>query len=55
MAAYEDAENLAYTDFSTDKAKDNAYMADQQKSDCKYNLRSGCAVAAKIYRPKKIN
>ena len=39
--------NLAYTDFSTDKAKDNAYMADQQKSDCKYNLRSGCAVAAK--------
>lgn len=33
----EEATNLAYTDFSTDKAKDNAYMADAQKAqklDC---------------------
>ncbi len=44
----DEATNLAYTDFSTDKAKDDAYMADQQKSDCKYNLRSGCAIAAKM-------
>ena len=41
MAIYTDknekATNLAYTDFSTDKAKDNAYMADSQKAqklDC---------------------
>ena len=114
MVTYEDTESLAYTDFSTDKAKDDAYMADRQKaqkvadtvrakglelggteffehksrreilgeklskkilsfvmitfvttiataspyfnnsvdrweSDCKYNLRSGCAIAAKMY------
>ncbi len=37
MITYEDTESLAYTDFSTDKAKDNAYMADAQKAqklDC---------------------
>ncbi|QOR63055.1 hypothetical protein ACM66Z_08015 [Sulfurovum sp. ST-21] len=114
MATPKETTGLAYTDFSTDKAKDEAYMHDQQKaqkvvdtikakglelggteffehksrreilgeklskkilslvmitfvttivtaspyfnnsvdrweSDCKYDLRSGCAIAAKMY------